>query len=162
MSAALPEPCGAIDAAAVVRGVCRLLRRHDIFALAEAPLRNGRRADLMGICPRGELVIVEIKCARADLLGDQKWPDYLDYCDRFYWAVPSGFDHGLLEREAFAPTRSGVIIADAYDAEMLRPAALHPLPAARRKTETHRLARLAMRRLTHMHDPDGMPLEVDL
>lgn len=166
MAKPMPEPaaalCGGVDALAVVRGVCRLFRRHDIFALAEVPLRNGRRADLMGLCPRGELVIVEIKCSRADLLGDQKWPDYLDYCDRFYWAVPAGFEHGLLDREAFAPERSGLIIADAYDAEMLRPAALHPLASVRRKTETHRLARLAMRRLTHLHDPDGMPLEVDL
>ena len=153
--ASLPDACGPQGALAVVRGVCRLFQRHDIFALSEVPLRNNRRADLMGVSARGEVVIVEIKCARADLLGDQKWPEYLDYCDRFYWAVPAGFEHELLEREAFAPERSGLIIADAYDAEIVRPAALHPLASARRKTETLRLARMAMRRLTHLHDPDG-------
>jgi hypothetical protein len=43
---------------------------------------------MVALCPRGLLTIVEIKVSRADLLGDHKWPDYLDYCDRFFWAVP--------------------------------------------------------------------------
>ena len=50
-------------------------------------MRNGRRADLMGVDAKGQIVIVEIKVARADLLGDSKWPDYLDVCDRFFWAL---------------------------------------------------------------------------
>src|SRR5690606_20918943 len=68
-------------AAAVARGICRLLARNGTWALAEMPLRNGRRADLMGIDAKGHVVIVEIKTARADLLGDGKWPDYLEFCD---------------------------------------------------------------------------------
>ena len=79
-------------AQAVTRGVCRLFARNDIWALSEMPLRNGRRADIMGIDPKGRIVIVEIKTARGDLLGDGKWPDYLDFCDRFYWT------HRLLHR----------------------------------------------------------------
>ena len=72
------EPLIARD---VARGVARLFFRQDMFGLCEVPLPNGRRADMMAIDARGLLTIVEIKVSRADLLGDQKWPDYLDYCD---------------------------------------------------------------------------------
>ncbi len=141
-------------AAAVARGVSRLFLQHQIMVQSEVTLRNNRRADLMGINAKGEIIIVEIKCARADLLGDQKWGEYLDYCDRFFWAVPAGFDWKPLEGNAFLPERTGLIIADAYGAEIARPAAFVPLAAARRKTEVQRLARLAMRRLMAIADPD--------
>jgi hypothetical protein len=139
---------------AVARGVSRLFLRNQIVVQPEVSLRNNRRADLMGLSNKGEIIIVEIKCARADLLGDQKWPEYLEYCDRFFWAVPAGFDLSPLQNDAFIPKRAGLIIADAYDAEIARPAALVPLAPARRKTETQRLARLAMRRLMGISDPD--------
>ncbi len=140
-------------AAAVRRGVGRLLHRNDIFALSEIPLRNGRRADLMGLSKKGDVIIIEIKCARGDLLGDAKWTDYLDYCDRFYWAVTPDLLCDELHQERFLPERSGLIVADAYDAEIIRPAALHPLAASRRKVETLRLARHGMRRLLTISDP---------
>ncbi len=143
-----------LGAAAVARGVSRLFLRNQIMVQPEVSLRNSRRADLMGINNKGEIIIVEIKCARADLLGDQKWTEYLDYCDRFFWAVPAGFDYKPIEQAAFLPERTGLIIADAYDGEIARPATLVPLAAARRKTETQRLARLAMRRLMGIADPD--------
>jgi hypothetical protein len=141
-------------ALAVARGVSRLFLRNQIVVQPEVSLRNNRRADLMGLSNKGEIIIVEIKCARADLLGDQKWPEYLEYCDRFFWAVPAGFDLSPLQNDAFIPERAGLIIADAYDAEIARPAALVPLAPARRKTEIQRLARLAMRRLMGISDPD--------
>jgi hypothetical protein len=140
-------------ALAVARGVSRLFLRNQIVVQPEVSLRNNRRADLMGLSNKGEIIIVEIKCARADLFGDQKWPEYLEYCDRFFWAVPAGFDLSPLQNDAFIPERAGLIIADAYDAEIARPAALVPLAPARRKTETQRLARLAMRRLMGISDP---------
>lgn len=140
-------------AVGVARGVTRLFCRHDIFVTREVALRNTRRADLMGVDARGEIVLVEIKCSRADLMNDHKWVDYLDYCDRFYWAVPAGFDVSPLTTESFGPDRTGIIIADGYGAEILRPAALHPLAPARRKVEVQRLARLAMRRLALIGDP---------
>ena len=117
------------------------------------PLRNGRRADLMGIDPKGRVVIVEIKTARADLLGDGKWPDYLDFCDRFYWGLPPELDRACLEGDDFRPDCCGVIVGDAYDAEIIRPAPLSPLAPARRKTEVERLARAALRRHTVLTDP---------
>jgi hypothetical protein len=142
-------------ASAVARGVSRLFLRNQIVVQPEVSLRNNRRADLMGLSNKGEIIIVEIKCSRADLLGDQKWPEYLEYCDRFFWAVPAGFDISPLQNDAFMPERAGLIIADAYDAEIARPAGLSPLAPARRKTETQRLARLAMRRLMGISDPDS-------
>lgn len=135
-------------AADVARGIMRLFARNDIWCLAEMPLRNARRADLMGVDPKGRIVIVEIKVQRGDLLGDGKWPDYLDFCDRFYWGVPPSLDRAPLETAGFRPECCGIIVADGYDAEILRPAPLLPLAAARRKCETERLARAALRRMT--------------
>src|SRR5687768_15560686 len=84
-------------ASALARGIGRLFARNDVWCLAEMPLRSGRRADLMGIDGKGRLVIVEIKVSRADLLGDGKWNDYLDHCDRFYWGLPPALDRSCLE-----------------------------------------------------------------
>ncbi|WP_156839831.1 MmcB family DNA repair protein [Novosphingobium aquimarinum] len=137
----------------VARGICRLFARNDIWCLPEMPLRCGRRADLMGIDGKGHVVIVEIKVARADLLGDSKWPDYLDYCDRFYWGLSPALDRSCLESEAFLPECCGVIVADGYDAEILRPAPTRRMAAARRKVEVERLARAALRRSVIAADP---------
>ena len=142
-----------LQAGAVARGIMRLFARNDIWCLAEMPLRNGRRADLMGIDAKGRIVIVEIKVQRGDLLGDAKWPDYLEFCDRFYWGVPPGLDRAPLEGESHRPQCCGVIVADGYDAQILRAAPLLPLAAARRKCEIERLARAALRRLTVERDP---------
>jgi len=139
-------------AAEVARGVTRLFCRQDLFAICEMPLPNGRRADLMAIDPKGELTIVEIKVAKADLVGDGKWTDYLDYCDRFFWAVPPHLAH-LLEQERFLPGDAGLIVADRYDAAVVRHAAHRPLAPARRKAELLRFARRAARRLAAQIDP---------
>lgn len=149
--AACPDtPIAAPD---VARGIGRLFARNDIWCLTEMPLRCNRRADLMGIDAKGHVIIVEIKVSRADLLGDGKWTDYLDYCDRFYWGLPPALDRAPLETAAFLPERCGVIVADGYDAEILRPAPLRQLAAARRKVETERLARASLRRMVMLGDP---------
>ena len=144
------EPLIAQD---VARGVTRLFFRQDLFALCEVPLPNGRRADMMAVCPRGLLTIVEIKVSRADLLCDHKWLDYLDYCDRFFWAVPAGFALEPFEEGARGPQLSGLIVADRYDAAVVREAPVRKLAAARRKAETLRFARRAARRLAGDLDP---------
>ena len=131
----------------VARGVSRLFLRHDLLSIAEVPLGNGRRVDLFALSPKGLVTIVEIKVSKADLLGDGKWPDYLDYCDRYFWAVPQGFDVSLLNRPAMLPERTGLIVADRYDAAILREAQTAMLAPARRKVETLRFARRAARRL---------------
>lgn len=140
-------------AAEVARGIKRMFARNDIWCVSEMALQNGRRADLMGVDAKGLIVIVEIKVARGDLLGDHKWPDYLDYCDRYFWGVPPGLDRGPLDTENFQPDECGVIVADGYDGEILRPAPLRSLAVARRKSLTTKLARAAMRRSSMLEDP---------
>ena len=120
--------------------------------MCEVPLPNGRRADMMGIDPKGALTIVEIKVSKADLLGDGKWTDYLDFCDRFFWAVPGSLS-AILDQERFLSGDAGVIVADRYDAAIMREAGHRPLAPARRKAETLRFARRAARRLSAQIDP---------
>ena len=143
----------------VARGIKRLFARNDIWCVEEMALKNNRRADLMGIDARGQVIIVEIKVARSDLLGDNKWPDYLDFCDRFFWGVPPGLDRSPLETEGYSPDKCGVIVADGYDAEILRQAPLDPLAPARRKAQIEKLARIAMRRNTALIDPHCADLD---
>jgi hypothetical protein len=154
--ASLPESPCFYDlppvAAEVARGVTRLFCRQDLFAICEVPLANGRRADLMAIDAKGGLTIVEIKVAKADLMGDAKWTDYLDYCDRFYWAVPADLA-AICHGDRFMPGEAGLIVADRYDAAIVRDAALRPLAPARRKAEMLRFARRAARRLSAQIDP---------
>jgi hypothetical protein len=136
----------------IARGVTRLFCRQDLFAICEMPLPNGRRADMMAIDPKGALTIVEIKVSKADLTGDAKWTDYLEYCDRFFWAVPPHLA-ALCEQERFMPGEAGLIVADRYDAAVTREAAHRPLAPARRKAEVLRFARRAARRLSAQIDP---------
>lgn len=137
----------------VARGITRLFFNQDLFGLCEVPLPNGRRADMMALDSAGLITIVEIKVSRADLLGDGKWLDYLDYCDRFFWAVPAGFDLTPFEADHFHPHLCGLIVADRYDAAVIREAPLRKLAPARRKAETLRFARRAARRLVGDLDP---------
>ena len=149
------SPCftdAPLVAAEVARGVTRLFCRQDLFAICEMSLPNGRRADLMAIDSKGGLTIVEIKVAKADLLGDGKWLDYLDYCDRFFWAVPPTLA-AICEGERFLPGEAGLIVADRYDAAIVRDAAHRPLAPGRRKAEVLRFARRAARRLSAQIDP---------
>ncbi len=149
------EPCFADAppvAAEIARGVTRLFFRQDLFSMCEVPLPNGRRADMMAIDSKGCLTIVEIKVAKADLVGDSKWTDYLEHCDRFLWAVPPGLA-GICEGERFLPGEAGLIVADRYDAVLVRAALERPLAPARRKAELLRFARRAARRLSAQIDP---------
>ena len=149
------DPGSSLCAADVARGTTRMLLRHDLVALGEVALDGNRRADLMAIDAHGQIVIIEIKVSRADLLGDGKWTDYLGCCDRYYWAVPAGFDAAPLDGTAFLPERTGIIVADRYDAVIVREAHTTPLPPATRKRVTLGFARRAGRRLIALNDPDA-------
>ena len=155
MATAFDSPCFADAppiAAEVARGVTRLFCRQDLFSICEVPLANGRRADMMAIDPKGALTIVEIKVAKADLVGDCKWTDYLEYCDRFFWAVPPALA-AILDDQRYLPDAAGLIVADRYDAAIVRDAAHRPLAPARRKAEVLHFARRAARRLSAQIDP---------
>jgi hypothetical protein len=154
--ASLPieTPMTAVD---VARGVCRWFAREGAAALTEVSLGNGRRADVMALGADGRLTIVEIKVSMADLRADLKWPDYLDYCDRFFWAVPEAFPTAPFEAAERFPDRNGLIVADRFEAAVLRPAAWTTLHASRRKAETLRFARCAAARLMRAADPGHIP-----
>lgn len=132
----------------VQRGVMRMLRASfDFCAFAEVPLANGRRADLLGLGPKGEIWIVEIKSSLIDFQVDQKWHHYKDFCDRFFFAKPPELDPDIF------PASEGLIVGDAHDAAILRMADETPLPAARRKALTLKLARLGADRIHVLMDP---------
>lgn len=135
------------DATLLYRGLARSFADADQVTLAEFPLANGRRADLVALDREGLITIVEIKSSRADFQADHKWPEYLEFCDRFAFAVPAGFPIELL------PAAEGLFIADGFAAEILRATLLRRLPPARRKAMLLRFARLAAARLQGVLDP---------
>lgn len=125
-----------------------MLALHGYRAIPELPLANGRRADLIALGEKGEIVIVEIKSSVADFRSDQKWPEYRDFCDRLYFGVAPDFPREIL------PGNTGVMVADRYGGEIAVAAPEHPLPGARRKALTLRLARVAAGRLMTLADPE--------
>jgi hypothetical protein len=131
----------------LARGVCRHLLGHDFVTLEELVPAPGLRVDVMALGPRGEIWVVECKSGRADFLTDRKWQGYLDWCDRFFWAVDGGFPTDLL------PDGTGLILADGYDAEILRMGPENALAQARRKVMVQKFARHAALRLQALRDP---------
>jgi len=148
-SSTLPQDAGTPDpgAAAILRGVQRLLRAQNYESIAEMSLGNGRRADVFAIGPLGDIWIIEIKSCIADFRADHKWPEYRDYCDYLSFAVAPDFPLSAL------PEDTGMVLADAYGGEIARPAPRHPLGAARRKTLLIEGARAAAMRLHARIDP---------
>ena len=132
------------------RGVARALAQRGFAALAEVPLADGRRADLMALGRDGALVIVEVKSSVADFRSDRKWPEYRQWCDRIYFAVGEGFPLELI------PADCGLIQADGFSAAFLREPSEHPLSAARRRAVQLRFARLAAARLQRLLDPGAL------
>ena len=144
LSPAPPEPKPGV---LLARGVSRHLAALDFATVEEFSPASGLRVDVAALGPKGEFWIVECKSSRADLMSDRKWEGYLDYCDRYFWAVPDDFPLEII------PETGGFMIADAYDAEILRPSPETKLPPARRKMLTHRFARHAARRWMSARDP---------
>ncbi len=133
----------------ICRGVARLLKAHGFAAVTEVALANGRRADVVGLSDSGAIWIVEIKSCLEDFRSDQKWPEYREFCDRLLFAVAPAFPVEVL------PPDAGLIIADRYGGEIVRPAPEHKLAGARRKAVTLRLARTAALRLQSVIDPEA-------
>lgn len=134
----------------LARGVARLL-----VAMGHAPLTEfvpvaGLRVDVVSVAPKGEIWVVECKSCRADFTGDRKWPGYLDWCDRFFWAVDADFPDALL------PDGHGLIRADAWGAEIQRMGPETRLAAARRARILRDVARAATLRLQALGDPMGV------
>ena len=133
-------------ALAIQRGVTRLLAQYNIACLPEVVLPNHRRADLMALTDKGEIWIIEIKSGLADFQSDTKWPDYLPYCDRFYFAVAADFPTDIL------PEKTGLIFADQYGAEIISDNEQEKLAAARRNLLMRRMARIGGFRWSRLMD----------
>jgi len=129
------------------RGVGRALVALDHAVLFELPLANGRRADVAALDHLGQVTIIEIKSGIPDFRADHKWHDYRDYCDFFAFAVAPDFPDDIL------PDDEGLMIADEYGGEFVRPPPHRPLNAARRKAMLIRFARIGARRLHGLLDP---------
>lgn len=138
----------------IQRGTGRLLRHYGFVSLPEVTLKSGRRADLLAINTKGEIWIVEIKSSLADFRADKKWPDYWDFCDRLFFATNQETP------EEIFPDETGLIIADAHGAEIVRDVEQRRLAAARRKALTLRFAQIAASRLHAIHDP-GVPTHIE-
>ncbi|WP_417673172.1 MmcB family DNA repair protein [Pseudodonghicola sp.] len=136
----------------LARGVARHLTRLGFVSVEEFVPARGLRVDVMGLGPKGEIWVIECKSSRADFQSDAKWHGYLEWCDRYFWAVDMAFPTELL------PQESGLIIADPYDAEIIRMAPEAKLPAARRKVLIQKFATHAARRLQALRDPGVLGL----
>ena len=136
-------------AADIARGTRRMLHTLDLVCLAEFTLPNQRRADLLALSQKNRIWIVEIKSSLADFQVDQKWPEYRDYCDEYYFAVADDFPQDVL------PDDTGLIVADRFGAQILRNAPQQLLGSARRKALTLRLARTSISRLQAILDPEN-------
>jgi len=134
----------------LARGVCRHLLGHDFVTVEELVPARGLRVDVMALGPKGEIWIVECKSSRADFQADGKWQGYLEWCDRYFWAVDEDFPTDLL------PDDTGLMIADAYDAEIIRIGPESRLAGARRKVMMAKFARHAALRWQAARDP-GLP-----
>lgn len=131
----------------IQRGVSRLLRALNFAVLPEFTLSSGRRADIMAIADSGEIWIVEIKSSPEDFRSDAKWPEYRDYCDRLFFAIPTSMEAAMM------PAETGLIIADSWGADIVRHIDAVGLHASRRKAVTLAFARAAALRLHGLYDP---------
>ena len=131
----------------LARGVCRFLIDLGGAPITEFTPSRGLRTDVTALMADGEIWCIECKSGVADFQSDAKWGGYLEWCDRFFFAVGDAFPTEML------PSDHGLIVADDFAADILRPAPLDKMPPARRKAQTLRLARAGMLRLRAVADP---------
>lgn len=133
----------------ITRGVIRLMGDMGYAPLTEFKLTNKRRVDIAALDREGQFVVIEVKSSVADFRADNKWHEYVDFCDYFYFAVDAEFPRDLI------PEDCGLIIADNYEAAIIRPAAQSPMNGNRRRTQTLRFARTGAQRLSGRGDPSA-------
>jgi hypothetical protein len=131
----------------VRRAAARLCRQLGWAPLHEVTLPNGRRADILALRPDGGFVCIEVKSGVLDFTSDGKWPDYLPFCDAFFFAVDADFPLSLL------PEAVGMIVTAEDEAAILRDSPAHPPAPARRRALLQRFATLAACRLENLRDP---------
>jgi hypothetical protein len=135
--------------ASVTRAALRHCLAQGWAPLAEVPLPDGSRADILALRPDGGVVILEVKSCARDFLSDFKWQGYGAWCDAFLFAVDGDFPRALL------PEGVGVLLAEDREAALWRAPAETRLVPARRRALTLGFARLAATRLADVQDPAG-------
>ena len=154
MSQAFSQSQGLAPGQVLARGVSRFVRTLGYAPLTEFVPVRGLRVDVIALGPKCEIWVVECKSSRSDFTSDQKWRGYLDWCDKFFWAVSPEFPIELL------PQQTGVMLGDGYGAEILRMPETSPLSAPRRKVLISSFARQAALRLARVQDPNGEMSEI--
>jgi hypothetical protein len=144
-----PDGRQSATALAVARGTTRLLHSFGLSMVSELPLASGRRADLVALGAAGDIWIVEIKSSIADFRADRKWMDYRLHCDRLFFATTTEVPCDIF------PPDTGLIVADAFGAELVCEAPEHRLHPSTRKSMMLAFARAAALRLSALADPEG-------
>jgi hypothetical protein len=139
----------------IARGTRRLLRAAGWASVTELALPSGRRADIVALSVDSSVAIVEIKSSRADFRADRKWQDYRFHCDQLLFAVSPEIRVDVL------PPNAGLIVADAFGAEIVREAPVHRMAGATRRAMLLRFAVAAADRLHALADPGAaLPREL--
>ena len=146
-AALVAAPSRPEETRAVLRGVRRHLAQLGFATIDEVPLASGRRADIVALGEDGTILIIEVKSSVEDFRADQKWRFYRQHCDKLYFATSMRVPHDIF------PEDCGLIIADAYGADILREAPEQRLAAGSRKAMLLRFARIAAGRLHQVVDP---------
>ena len=136
-------PDDALNTQKITKATAKLFWDAGEAVLKEFTLKNSRRADLVAFSPLQKLSIIEVKSSRRDFISDQKWPEYIEFADYFYFAVAEDFPIEILPDEATC----GIILSDGFDSFITRPAPLRPLAGARRAHLIRQLAVTAMSRI---------------
>ena len=139
-----PAVAAKITAAKIAAATARLFHQMGDASLSEFTLKSGRRVDLITLSRDQHICVIEVKSSLADFTSDKKWPEYLEWADRFYFAVADDFPLDRLPDE----TVCGLIITDGFDAHILREAPIRRLAGQRRSHLIRRLAYAAMMRLS--------------
>ena len=98
------------NALAIRSGMVRYLSELGMTVLAEFPLANGRRADLLALARTGKFTLVEIKSSIEDFRVDHKWHEYRTFCDYYCFATSANVPADIF------PADEGLFIADSYGA----------------------------------------------
>jgi hypothetical protein len=144
------EPSSPERTLLVRRAAARLCLQLGWSPVHEVPLPNGRRADILALRPDGGFVCIEVKSGARDFLSDMKWPEYRDFADALFFAVDEDFPAALVPEDA------GLMVTSGREADLVRDAPAHPMPASRRRALMQRFATLAAARLAGMEDPAGI------
>ena len=154
-AAALWRDCCTMDkitAALRANRIVRAAMRHCALAgwapVAQMPLPDCRRPDIIALTDEGSFIAIEVKSTAEDFTSDAKWQDYREWCDQLYFAVDTDFPREILPEDA------GLLVTDRLEVAVIREAPLQRLAPARRRALLHRFAVLAAGRLAALQDPD--------